>query len=187
MPRDEMIRIALEVGIARRSDDAAGLVRGWARAREALLHFPVDLFSLLPLGELLMAGARLHEEHRLEPHLADAWQLLERLGGPSVWTAPLHWSGVQAAILTGQPSPAGPARPGARHRRRHQLLRRRPGGGRPRVGAGAQRRRRRHHRRTGRHGPGRRRPGVGRRAARRPRRRPCARAGGHDAAARLRT
>ncbi|PFG38737.1 ATP/maltotriose-dependent transcriptional regulator MalT [Georgenia soli] len=108
VPRDEMIRIALEVGLARRTDDAAGLVRGWARAREALLHFPVDLFSLLPLGELLLAGARLHEEQRLEPHLADAWQLLLRLGEPAVWAAPLHWCGVQAAILTGQPDRLAP-------------------------------------------------------------------------------
>jgi DNA-binding CsgD family transcriptional regulator len=108
VPRDEMFRTALEVGLARRSDDAAGLVRAWARARASLLHFPVDLFSLLPLGELLMAAARLHEESRLEPHLADAWQLLDRLGQPSVWAAPLHWCGVQAAILTGQPARLAP-------------------------------------------------------------------------------
>ncbi len=35
-----------------------------------------------------------------EPHLDEAAALLARLGDPAVWAAPLHWSGLQAAIVS---------------------------------------------------------------------------------------
>jgi DNA-binding CsgD family transcriptional regulator len=104
--RDALFAAALEVGIARRASDLAGLHRGWGPAREAMLHHPVDLFTLLPLGELAVAAARLGEQAVLEPHLAEAYQLLTRLGDPPLWAAPLHWCGVHAAILAEQPAVA---------------------------------------------------------------------------------
>lgn len=107
-PRDELILRALEVGLARRADDAPALVRGWQRARESILHVPVDLYSLLPLGELLVAATRLRDSERLETHLAEAWALLGRLGNPPLWAIPLHWSAVQAAILTERPRDLAP-------------------------------------------------------------------------------
>ncbi|WP_324275197.1 hypothetical protein [Blastococcus brunescens] len=58
-PRDELFLRALEVGLARRASDLPALLRAWARAREAVLRHPVDLFTLLPLGELVVAAARL--------------------------------------------------------------------------------------------------------------------------------
>lgn len=107
-PRDEMLLRALEVGIARRADDAPGLVRGWQRARETVLHVPVDLYSMLPLGELLIAATRLRDSESLETHLSDAWGLLARLGDPPLWSIPLHWCSVQAAILTERPNELAP-------------------------------------------------------------------------------
>lgn len=102
-PRDELYLQALDVGLARRSGDAPGLAAAWNRAREALLRYPVDLFSLLPLGELMIAGARLGESDRIAPNVADAQALLARLGSPELWATPLHWSGAQAAILVDDP------------------------------------------------------------------------------------
>ncbi|MGY1637154.1 LuxR C-terminal-related transcriptional regulator [Geodermatophilus sp. SYSU D00742] len=102
-PRDEVFLQALEVGLARRSSDVPALVRAWVKAREAVVRYPVDLFTLLPLGELVVAAARLQDGDRLRPHLAEAQALLARLGDPQLWATSLHWSGAQAAILTDDP------------------------------------------------------------------------------------
>jgi DNA-binding CsgD family transcriptional regulator len=73
-----------------------------------VLRHPVDLFSLLPLGELVVAGARLTDGERLAPHLAEAQALLARLGDPPVWAAHLHWSCAQAAVLADTPAALEP-------------------------------------------------------------------------------
>ena len=98
-PRDDVFLQALEVGLARRSGDAPALVGAWVRAREAVVRHPVDLFTLLPLGELVVAAARLRDGERLRPQLAQAQALLHRLGDPQLWAVPLHWNGAQAAII----------------------------------------------------------------------------------------
>jgi DNA-binding CsgD family transcriptional regulator len=74
-------------------------VKAWEQAREALLRHPVDLFSLLPLGELVIAAARLRESDRMLPYVTQAACLLRRLGDPQLWATSVHWSGMQAAIL----------------------------------------------------------------------------------------
>jgi DNA-binding CsgD family transcriptional regulator len=107
-PRDELLLRALEVGLARRASDAQALATAWELARQAALRHPVDLFTLLPLGELVVAGTRLAEAERLAPYLAQAEALLARLGQPAVWSAPLHWSGAQAAILADDPAALEP-------------------------------------------------------------------------------
>jgi DNA-binding CsgD family transcriptional regulator len=107
-PRDELFLRALEVGLARRHSDLPGLARAWEHAREAVLRHPIDLLSLLPLGELVVAGARLGSGGVLAPHRAAATELLGRLGGAPLWATALHWSGVQAAILSGDPAALGP-------------------------------------------------------------------------------
>jgi DNA-binding CsgD family transcriptional regulator len=103
-PRDELFLQALEVGLARRNSDATGLSAAWSRAREAVLRYPVDLFTLLPLGELIIAGARLKDSAHLEPHVAAAQALLTRLGDPPLWATSLHWSAAQAAIVADDPT-----------------------------------------------------------------------------------
>jgi DNA-binding CsgD family transcriptional regulator len=97
-PRDELLAAALEVGLARRAGDLAGLLAGWRRAREAIVRHPVDLYSLQPLGELVVGAARLNEQGWVQPHLDEAEALLDRLGNPPLWAVALHWSGLQAAI-----------------------------------------------------------------------------------------
>lgn len=108
VPRDEFMCAALEVGLARRNGDVPELLRAWERAREAMLHTSVDLYNLLPWGELLIAAARLRETRRVAQYLEDAWKLLGRLGGPALWAVPLHWSAVQAALLNESPADLAP-------------------------------------------------------------------------------
>jgi len=102
-PRDELFLRAMVVGLARRTGDLPALTAAWEHAREAVLRYPVDLFALLPLGELVVAGARMADGDRLAPHVAAAYALLRRLGEPQLWAAPLHWCGAQAAILADDP------------------------------------------------------------------------------------
>ncbi|GAB4052760.1 helix-turn-helix transcriptional regulator [Catellatospora paridis] len=98
-PRDQLFATALEVGVARRNSDLPALLRGWERAREALMRHPVDLFTLLPLGEFTVAAARAGEPGLVREHLREAHLLLGRLGDPPLWAAPLHWSSLHAAIV----------------------------------------------------------------------------------------
>lgn len=108
VPRDEFLAAALEVGLARRSGDAHDLVMAWERAREAMLHTAVDLYNLLPWGELMIGAARLRETPRVAHYLDEAWALLARLGEPPLWAVPLHWAAVQAALLTKSPADLAP-------------------------------------------------------------------------------
>ncbi|MFD4295052.1 LuxR C-terminal-related transcriptional regulator [Rhodococcus sp. NPDC058532] len=103
-PRDALFAAALRVGTARRRGDIGTLRRSWDEAETAVAEHSVDLLSLLPLGELWLGAARLEEIGRIA-HLVDqARDLLARLGEPVLWGAPLHWYGVQAAILTESPA-----------------------------------------------------------------------------------
>jgi DNA-binding CsgD family transcriptional regulator len=104
--RDLLFATALEMGIARRNSDVPALQRSWGHAREAVVRHPVDLFTLLPLGEFTIAAARLGELGALLPYLRDARQLLHRLGDPALWSAPLHWNALHAAIIAEEPRAA---------------------------------------------------------------------------------
>ena len=97
-PRDWLFALAIELGVARRAGETAALGRAWQQAGEAVLRQPVDLFTVLPLGELAMAAARLRDLARLETHLAQAKELLGRLGNPPLWAVPLWWAGLHAAL-----------------------------------------------------------------------------------------
>ncbi|TQF69487.1 LuxR family transcriptional regulator [Rhodococcus spelaei] len=103
-PRDSLFADALQVGLARRTGDIGALRRSWDRAQGVIAEHSVDVFSLLPLGELWLGAARLDEIDRLAHLIDQARDLLTRLGEPSLWGSPLHWYGVQAAILTETPA-----------------------------------------------------------------------------------
>lgn len=97
-PRDWLFALAIELGVARRAGETAALGRAWLQAGEAVLRQPVDLFTVLPLGELTMAAARLRDQGRLATHLAQARELLAGLGDPPLWATPLWWAGLHASI-----------------------------------------------------------------------------------------
>lgn len=103
-PRDALFAAALRVGVARRTGDIGSLRQSWDGAQTVIAEHSVDLLSLLPLGELWLGAARLQETDRVA-HLVDqARDLLAGLGEPVLWGTPLHWYGVQAAILTETPA-----------------------------------------------------------------------------------
>nr|MDT0662775.1 helix-turn-helix transcriptional regulator [Micromonospora sp. DSM 115978] len=104
--RDLLFATGLELGIARRNSDLPALRRAWEQAGEAVIRHPVDLFTLLPLGELAVAAARLGDLAQLTPYLREAATLLERLGDPALWATPLHWSNLHAAIIAERPADA---------------------------------------------------------------------------------
>ena len=106
--RDALWAAALRTGIARRSGDTGAVQTHWFAAMEVLAEYAVDLYSLLPLGELWVAAARLRQVERLQHVLDEAFELLERLGNPLLWSVPLHWSGVHAGILANSPEAVAP-------------------------------------------------------------------------------
>lgn len=106
--RDALWAAALQTAIARRSGDSGAVQKHWYAAMEVLAEYSVDLFALLPLGELWMAAARMRQVDRLEHTLAEAFALLESLGKPLLWSVPLHWAGVHAGILANSPEAVAP-------------------------------------------------------------------------------
>ncbi|MED5811140.1 isoniazid response ATPase/transcriptional regulator IniR [Mycolicibacterium sp. 050232] len=106
--RDALWAAALRTAIARRSGDSGAVQKYWYAAVEVLAEYSIDLFSLLPLGELWVAGARMRQVDRLEHTLAEAWDLLAALGNPVLWSVPLHWAGVHAGILANSPGAVAP-------------------------------------------------------------------------------
>lgn len=106
--RDALWSAALHTAIARRTGDTGAMQQHWYAAMEVLAEYSVDLFSLLPLGELWVAAARLRLVDRLQHHLDDALSLLDTLGRPPLWAVPLHWAGVHAGILANSPDAVAP-------------------------------------------------------------------------------
>ncbi|RRO15195.1 LuxR family transcriptional regulator [Saccharopolyspora rhizosphaerae] len=97
--RDRLMATAIEAGIASRDNDMTALANARAQARQVAAEHSVDLFSLLPLGELVVAAARLRDQEWIAPYLDEADALLERLGNPPLWTSMLLWKRLQAAIV----------------------------------------------------------------------------------------
>lgn len=106
--RDALWAAALQTAIARRSGDIGAMQKHWDAATEVLAEYSVDLFALLPLGELWVAAARLHLVDRLQHTIDAAFALLTSVGNPTLWAVPLHWSGVHAGILANAPDAVAP-------------------------------------------------------------------------------
>jgi DNA-binding NarL/FixJ family response regulator len=106
--RDALWAAALRTAIARRGGDSGGVTHHLAAGFDVLAEYSVDLFSLPPLGELWMAAARMRQQSRLVPALDQAFGVLEALGRPAAWSVMLHWSGVHAGILAGEPAAVAP-------------------------------------------------------------------------------
>lgn len=107
-PRDVLLARAVEVAIARRYEDAAGLESAWKQARASLLRVDVDLYLLHPLAELISSATRTGDAERIRPQFARALAIVDRLGNPPLWSAHLHWAGIQNGILLGSPESLRP-------------------------------------------------------------------------------
>lgn len=97
--RDRLLATALEAGIASRDNDMAALAAARGQARQVIAEHSVDLFALLPLGELVVMAARLRDLDWIDPYLTEALALLEGLGNPPLWTSMLTWKRLQASIV----------------------------------------------------------------------------------------
>ncbi|HEV7850852.1 MAG TPA: isoniazid response ATPase/transcriptional regulator IniR [Mycobacterium sp.] len=106
--RDALWAAALNTAIARRSGDGGAVQKHWYAAMEVLAEYSVDLFALLPLGELWVAAARMRQVDWLQHALDEAFALLASLGSPVLWSVPLHWAGVHAGILANSPEAVAP-------------------------------------------------------------------------------
>jgi DNA-binding CsgD family transcriptional regulator len=106
--RDALWAAALQTAIARRGGDSGLVQKHWYAAMEVLTEYSLDLYSLLPLGELWVAAARLRQVDRLQHVVDAAFDLLAALGNPMLWSLPLHWSGVHAGILANSPEAVAP-------------------------------------------------------------------------------
>jgi DNA-binding CsgD family transcriptional regulator len=106
--RDALWAAALQTAIARRSGDSGAVQKHWYAAAEVLAEYSMDLYSLLPLGELWVAAARMRQVDRLQHTLDEAFALLGSLGNPLLWSVPLHWAGVHAGILANSPEAVAP-------------------------------------------------------------------------------
>lgn len=106
--RDELWVAALRTAVARRSGDAGALQAHWSAGMDILAEYSIDLFSLLPLGELWIAAARLRQPERIAGALEQGFAVLTALGNPPAWAPLLHWAGVHAGILAGDPTAVAP-------------------------------------------------------------------------------
>ncbi|KAA1249818.1 LuxR family transcriptional regulator [Mycobacterium simiae] len=106
--RDALWAAALHTAIARRTGDTGALQQHWHTALDVLAEYSVDLFALLPLGELWIAAARMRRVDRLQHPLDQAFALLNSLGNPPLWSNSLHWAGVHAGILANSPESVAP-------------------------------------------------------------------------------
>lgn len=107
-PRDALMAHAVQVAIARRYDDAAGLETAWRQARGSLLHVDMDLYLLHPLAELLSSASKVGDAERIGPPFQQALEIVERLGNPALWAAHLRWAGIQNGILRNSPDTLRP-------------------------------------------------------------------------------
>ncbi len=106
--RDALWAAALQTALARRGGDSGAMQKHWTAAMDVLAEYSVDLFSLLPLCELWIAAARMNQVDRIKHTLTVAFDLLNALGNPVLWSVPLHWAGVHAGILTSSPESIAP-------------------------------------------------------------------------------
>ena len=106
--RDALWAAALRTGIARRAGDSGAMQKHWHAAVEVLTEYSMDLYALLPLGELWVAAARLRQLDLLAHPLGEAFDILGALDDPDLWSVPLHWSGVHAGILANSPGDVAP-------------------------------------------------------------------------------
>ncbi|TQM34140.1 LuxR C-terminal-related transcriptional regulator [Microbacterium kyungheense] len=102
-PRDDAFAATIEIGLARRYDDAAGLAAVWEASHARITRVEPDLYSLLPLGELVIAAARVGAPEAMEASFEAGLSLVAALGEPPAWSTSLHWAGIQRGILLNRP------------------------------------------------------------------------------------
>ena len=102
--RDEVLAHAVRIGLARRTDDLATLVRAWESARQTVARMPIDLTALPPSRSSRSRRRACTSRTSSRNRSPAAWALLDRVGRPASWSTNLHWAELQAAILRSDPA-----------------------------------------------------------------------------------
>lgn len=102
--RDQLLYWTLRAGIARRRADDASMKSAWQEVRGRTFGMSVTLYDTVTLGEMMLVAARLRDSDRVSDAVQQAMTLLDALGSPISWAAPLHWHGVQAAFQSEDPA-----------------------------------------------------------------------------------
>ena len=102
--RDLLLYWCLRAGIARRRADLSAMYDAWREIRGHSFGLHITLYDLLPLGEMMVVAARVHDSDRVAGLVQAATDLIARLGAPVVWAAPFYWQGVQAAFQAEDPA-----------------------------------------------------------------------------------
>ncbi|HEX5856792.1 MAG TPA: LuxR C-terminal-related transcriptional regulator [Microbacterium sp.] len=103
-PRDHHLADAIDVALARRNGDVQALRAALDRARKSVLHTEFDLFSLLPLAELVIAAAQLGSGLLVHRRFEDALARMRGMGSPPLWSAQLYWAGVLQGVHEDRPA-----------------------------------------------------------------------------------
>lgn len=106
--RDRLVLDAIAVARARRYTDTATTAAAWRSARDTVMHCRFDLFTHLLLAEFVVTAARVGDEGRLTRHYEGALRGIADLGSPALWSAHLHWAGIQRGILLNRPDDLKP-------------------------------------------------------------------------------
>ncbi|MFI5781084.1 LuxR C-terminal-related transcriptional regulator [Nocardia sp. NPDC051570] len=101
--RDRLLAHGVAIGLARRGGDHTALAVAWEAAHPLFDDVDADLLTLLPIGELWLAGIRLRDEGRVSALVDAARELLRRLDNPPAWANAFHWYAIQAAIAHERP------------------------------------------------------------------------------------
>ncbi|MFE3545238.1 LuxR C-terminal-related transcriptional regulator [Nocardia sp. NPDC059177] len=101
--RDRLLAHALAVGLARRGGDLPALRGAWSTAVLAFGKADLDLLSLLPVGELWLAGIEVGDLARVQPLVDAAAAVVGAVGNATVWTDVFHWFGVRGALAEEAP------------------------------------------------------------------------------------
>lgn len=106
--RTQLLLETIRITLARRYGDRQSLEAAWESALAVSRNVDISLYSLLPLGSLIDAGARLGDSATLAPYLAQGLDIVQRLGRPPLWSNHLWWAGIQQGILLNKPASLGP-------------------------------------------------------------------------------
>lgn len=107
--RDEVVRHALRLGIARREGDVAGLADAWRAAEPDVLTAEPDLLLLEVWTEVAVSAARLEHAELAQRPLDVLGRVVDGLGRPALWSVPLEWGRLVAAVAAIDPAGASDA------------------------------------------------------------------------------
>ncbi len=95
--RNELVALALEAGVARRTNDTERMNRVVPRAVDALLRHPVDLLALDVQSEIYGCALRVGRAEVVSTWPTSVRHLLKELGRPPLWIWQHEWAVLQAS------------------------------------------------------------------------------------------